>query len=362
MLQYLLEGYDRSRFVMDVVSLTEIDTIGEALKNRGISVTNLNMNRARPNPLVLISLANHFRHQKTDVVQTWLYHADLAGAVAGLPMRLPVIWNLRQSDLDPKTSKRGTILTAKSCAMISSFAPEHIICCSEASRLVHTNLGYDGSKMSVIGNGVDFTAFKPDVAAGHRIRAEIGISEDQLLVGFAARFHPQKDHLTLIKAAKILLKTHANIRFVLCGEDINDENQALVSMLTEHGVLDYFTLLGERDDVADINNALDIATMSSSYGEGFPNILAEAMACSVPCVATDIGDAGYIVGNTGTIVEATKPERLAEGLAGIVMMSAFQRDALGKAAFTRAQQNFKLETVVGKYQSLYEDTITRRNR
>lgn len=359
MLHYLLERYDHDCFSMDVVSLTELGPVGEAMRDAGIPTIALGMNRARPNPAVVVQLAAHFRRRRTDVVQTWLYHGDLIGGLAGRLARRPTIWNIRQSDLVPRTTKLGTLLTARACAWLSRSVPAHIICCSEASRVVHRELGYDAEKMSVIGNGVDFDAFGPDQVAGSEVRAAAGIQPDVPVIGMVARFHPQKDHQTFIRASAVLMLCHPNVHFVLCGEDIQPENTILSGWISDLGVGDRFHLLGERDDVQRVINAMTIATLSSSYGEGFPNVLVEAMACGVPCVTTDIGDAAFIVGDAGTVVRPGDPVALAAAWATILRLDDDRRAALGATMRRRALRTFRLEDVIEHYQRLYEKTASR---
>lgn len=359
MLYYLLERYDRDRFSMDVVSLTELGAVGEDLRGVGIPTIALGMNRTRPNPNDVLRLAAHLRRSRTDVVQTWLYHGDLIGGLAGRLAGLPVIWNIRQSDLAPRTTKLGTLLTARACAWLSGLVPTHIICCSEASRVVHGALGYKPSKMSVIGNGVDFTTFGPDRVAGVEARAAAGIEPDVPVIGLVARFHPQKDHQTFVRAAAELTDSHANVHFVLCGEGVDPNNATLFGWISDLGLSERFHLLGERGDVQQVYNALTIATLSSSYGEGFPNVLAEAMACGVPCVTTDIGDSAFIVGEAGAVVPPGDPVALAIAWSTILGLSDECRAALGAAARCRALETFRLEDVVESYQRLYEQTAPR---
>ena len=115
---------------------------------------------------------------------------------------------------------------------------------------------------------------------------------------------------------------------------------------------DRFHLLGERNDIESITAGLDIAS-SSSYGEGFPNILCEAMACEVPCVATDVGDSARIVGNTGEVVSAKDPEALAMAWTEMIGLGEEGRRRLGVAARKRVMDHFELSKIVKKYEALY---------
>lgn len=362
MLYYLLRDYDRDKFKMTVVSLTEMGAVGEQLSDNGVKVVALNMKRTVPNPLKIGSIISQISRDQIDVVQTWLYHADLIGGLAGRIGRVPVLWNLRQSDLDPRTTKRSTMLTAEACAFLSRWLPNGIVCCSHASQRVHKELGYSSESMTVIGNGVDVEMFRPDKNSATDLRREFSIQPSSNIIGLVGRFHPQKDHYTFIKAAKRLHETHPNTHFVLCGEDVNEKNLQLLNWISQNSMIDQFHLIGERSDIPRVTNLLDIATSSSSYAEGFPNVLAEAMACGVPCVATDCGDSALIIGNTGSIVPRKNFEALAAAWGAMLNLSEQARLKLGQLSRERAIKKFRLQDAVDKYQSLYKLTAMNNKR
>jgi glycosyltransferase involved in cell wall biosynthesis len=354
MLYYLLRDYDRERFKMTVVSLTELGAVGEQLRDIGVETRALMMNRMLPNPLKVGAIVSQLRRESADIAQTWLYHGDLIGGLAGRMAGVPVLWNLRQSDLDPQTTKRSTLLTAKACAVLSRWLPDGIVCCSHASQRVHGEMGYESAGMVVIGNGVDIEMFRPDKVSATALRREIDVQPSSRLIGLVGRFHPQKDHHTFVKAAGLLHETHPDTRFVLCGEGVDESNTQLMNWISDHAMADHFHLVGERSDIPRVTNLLDIATSSSSYAEGFPNVLAEAMACGIPCVATDSGDSALIVGKTGTIVPRRDPEALAAAWRAMLDLPDEDRRQLGQAARQRAVDTFRLQDVVERYQTLYE--------
>jgi glycosyltransferase involved in cell wall biosynthesis len=148
-----------------------------------------------------------------------------------------------------------------------------------------------------------------------------------------------------------------DVAFVLCGRDVGWENELLASWIRQAGLEDRFFLLGPRDDIPRITTALDIACLSSAFGEGFPNVLGEAMACEVPCVATDVGDSADIVGDTGRIVPPRQPETLAGAIRELVELGREGRERLGKAARERVRERFELGNVVRKYEGLYRSIV-----
>ena len=129
-----------------------------------------------------------------------------------------------------------------------------------------------------------------------------------------ARYNPQKDHVNLFEALAKLSNNGNEYQCVLVGREVDNNNSILTAALIDKGITKYVKLLGASDDVPEIMSAIDIHVLSSSAGEAFPNVLAEAMASGTPCVATDVGDSSFIVGDTGWIIEPRNSQLLYEAL------------------------------------------------
>ena len=185
-----------------------------------------------------------------------------------------------------------------------------------------------------------------------RIRESFSIPLDAPVVGHIGRFHPMKDHATFLNAAAQLDRTHSDTHFLLCGRDVTPENSDIASMSGEND-LSRLHLLGERDDVPQLLSAMDVLC-SSSFSEAFPNVLGEAMAAGLPCVATDVGDSAQIVGDTGLIVPPRDPSALAQAISRLLQMNPAQRSALGRQAKNRIKEHYSLSRVVDSYQTLYQ--------
>jgi glycosyltransferase involved in cell wall biosynthesis len=361
MLYKLLSGLDREAFEPRVVSLTDIGPVGEKIKLLGVPVRALGMRRGVPDPRGVWRLVQQLKAERPHLVQTWMYHADLLGGLAArLGSGIPVVWNIRHSNLDPVGNKRTTIWTAKVCARLSHCLPARIVCCSEASRRVHTALGYAGDKMMVIPNGFDLAAFKPDAKARTAVREELGISQEALLIGLVGRFDPQKDHRNFVEAAARLRTDCPQVHFLLCGDGVNWNNAELTGWIGEAGLRQQFHLLGRREDMPRLTAALDISSTSSSYGEGFPNVIGEAMACGVACAITDVGDSAFIVGETGLVVPPRDPEALAHAWKKLIEMGPEGRQKLGETARKRILENFSLPDIVARYEALYKEVVRRK--
>ena len=325
----------------------------------GVGVRALGMGRTVPSPLMIFSLARMIRESQPDIVHAWMYHANLlAGLAAKFARSPPVIWGIRQSNLDPRLSKRSTILTARLCARLSARLPARILCCSAVARDVHVALGYAPEKMAVIPNGFDLECFRPNGEARIAVRRELGIDDDALLIGLVARFDPQKDHRSFITAAASLLEMGQSAHFLLCGEGADADNRELGGWIEGSGIGANCHLLGLRDDMAEITAALDIAVSSSAFGEGFSNAVAEAMACGVPCVVTDVGDSGLMVEDTGRVVAPRDSAALAGALAGLLEIGSERRAKLGLAARRRIEENYSLPDIAARHPAFYRETLS----
>jgi glycosyltransferase involved in cell wall biosynthesis len=355
MLQKLVLGADRSRFELEVIALTAVGAVGRRIAESGVRVHDMRMSPGRLDPRAFGRLVRSVHASRPDIVQTWMYHADLLGGLAARAVGgAPVIWGIRGS-FDPEKSKRHMIWTARACAALSSWVPREIVSCSRALAEKHVRLGYDKRRIRVIPNGFDTAAYRPDPSARERLRAELDIGPDTPLIGHLARWDPQKDHVGFLEAAVGALQRHPGAHVVMCGTGIDDDNETIASTLRGTGARERFHLLGRRDDVPQVTSALDVLVCSSIYGEGFPNVLGEAMSCAVPCVTTDVGDSAMIVGETGWVTPAHDPQALSSAISAVLELEAGERSALGNAARRRVLEHFELSRVVDRFESLYEE-------
>jgi len=351
MLLKLLTAMDPESWEAEVISLRDIGVMGERIRATGVDVRALGMREHLGDISAPGKLAKTLRERPPHVVQTWLYHADLIGGIAAWRAAVPVIWGIRQSNLSPQDTRRSTIWIAKLCARLSHRIPRRIVCCSEAARRFHTAMGYAGEKIVVIPNGFDLRSFHPDPEARQSVRRELGLTPSTPLVGLVARFDTEKDHRTFVQAAARLHAVMPEVHFLLCGQDVDPKNPLLAAWLASAGIQSRCHLLGPRDDVPRLTAALDIAT-SSSCGEGFPNVIGEAMASSVPCVVTDVGESAAIVGDTGRAVPAKDPTALADAWRALLEAPG-TREHLGAAARRRVESEFDITVIANRYSTLY---------
>lgn len=363
MLWKLLSVLDSKEFEALVVSLVPPGPMGARIANLGIRVESLGLRRGLPDPGAILRLARLLRAYGPDLLQTWMYHADLLGALAApLAGRPVLVWNIRQSDLDPRLTRRGTRLVARLGAVLSRWAPARIVCCSERARDVHRTLGYRDDRMTVIPNGFDLARFRPDPQARAQIRAGLGVPNEAPLLGLVARLDPQKDLGTFIEAARLVRARRPDCRLLLCGQGLDPSNRELVAAISEAGLTDSANLLGLRSDTPKVFAALDLLVSSSAYGEGFPNVIGEAMACGVPCAATDVGDSAAIVADTGLAVPPRDPEALAVGILRLLAEGPEELAGRGEAARARIASRYALPGIAARYADLYRSLGQSRDR
>jgi glycosyltransferase involved in cell wall biosynthesis len=287
---------------------------------------------------------------RPDVVQGWMYHGNLAALAA--PSRTPVVWNIRQSIGQLRREKAATAAVILAGAMLSR-RPRAIVYNSAVSAREHESLGYRDDRTRLIPNGFDLERFRPESAARARLRASLGIPADALVVGLLGRFHPMKDHANFLAALGRVLPGTPSLHAVLAGRGLVPGNAALMGLLPPGAERARVHLLGEVADVPGLAAGLDVLCLSSGDGEGFPNVVGEAMACEVPCVVTDSGDAAAVVGDTGLVVPRADTAALAAALADMLGRSPEARAELGRAARRRVSERFSIASIAAQYEALY---------
>jgi len=355
MLYNLLSRMERSRFEPSVVSLSNRGILADKLARISVPVYPIDMKPSHPTLGAVIRLVRKIRQIKPDVIQGWMYHGNLAAQLGAAlaPMPVPVLWNIRGSHYRLKDEKPLTAATIWMNARLSAW-PAKIINNSAASALGHEQkLGYRADKRVIIPNGFDTSLFVPSAEARRSVRGELGLNDDAFLIGLVARFDPLKDHLGFLNAAAILLRKDPNIHFVLAGRGVDKTNSVISEAVARLGFEKQLHLLGDRSDIPRLLSAVDIATLSS-YSEGFPNVIGEAMSCEVPCVVTDVGDTAWLVGDTGFVVSPRDPNALAAAWHELIVLGAEDRRKLGQRARKRIIDNFSIDHIARQYEAIYE--------
>ncbi|MFC5474713.1 glycosyltransferase family 4 protein [Paraherbaspirillum soli] len=354
MLKRLIESHQGSaEYRHTVISLTDIGKVGRQLRALGIDVQALHMRSARDFPRVLWQLVRLIRTSDPELVQTWMYHADLLGGLAArIAGNRNVIWGIRTTDVQA-AGKRATTIVRLVCACLSRWVPHTIICAADASRRAHVAVGYDAARMVVVSNGFDLSRFVATAEQRATLRARFGIAASEVVVGTVGRFHPAKDHQNFVRAAGLLAQQHAHVRFLMVGRGLDANNTELARGIAQTGHADRFVLLAERADVPVCLAAMDIFCLSSRT-EGFPNVVGEAMAMGVPCVVTDVGDAAMLVADTGIVVPKEDSIGLAHGLADLLALAPDAHRQLGQKARERIHAEFTIERARERFEEIYQ--------
>lgn len=363
MLCKLCESFDRDNNPMAVLSLMDSGTLGKRIEHAGVPVLTLGVTRASLGLFAIRNLVQIVRSIKPDVLQGWMYHGNLAASLASklFNNRVPVVWNVRQTLYDLDKEKFLTRLVIRLGSFFSDH-PAKTIYNSRLSRAQHQELGYSKRNSIIIPNGFNVERFSPSDASRSRIRKELGVSPNTLLIGLIARYHPMKDHKNFLRAASIFSKREQNVKFVMAGRGVDPSNRDLIELISSCGVSEQVQLLGEREDVEDISAALDILTSSSAWGEGFSNVIAEAMACGVPCVVTDVGDSSHVVGEHGVVVPPTDSVALSSAWRKLVEGGRDGLRSLGHSARERVIKEFSIDSVASTYAELYKRVVADASR
>jgi glycosyltransferase involved in cell wall biosynthesis len=354
MLYKLLSRLDANRFHPQVISLMDGGPLRDRIGDLGIAIDSLGMKPRWPRPADAARLVQAVRRRPPDIIQGWMFHGCLATEFVRLFLRprKPVVWNIRYSLHNMDGEKPARITVIRWLARLSS-RPVQILYNSRTSAAQHEEFGYDARRTLVIPNGFDCDLFRPDPPARWSVRQELGLPAGTLLIGLVARMSPVKDHATFLKAAGLLASQVPPVHFVLIGRRTDSSNHVLASQIESLGLRGRVHLLGERHDMPRLTAALDLATCCS-LAESFPNVLGEAMACGVPCVATNVGDAAWIVGETGRVVATRSPAALSQAWKELLALGAERRRLLGEAARRRVVREFSLDRIAGEYENLYD--------
>jgi len=354
----LLQSGMADSFDCRVVSLKGEGTMGAQIKALGVPVTSLGIQRGYPSYSVLRKLRQIIQERQPDLVQGWMYHGNLISVYAArmISRDIPLVWNIRHSLDDIKNEKVSTRLAIYLNRILSSNT-RAIIYNSNHSKIQHESYGFTAKNSLVIPNGIDINKFNFNSDKGKKIRTELDIPGSAFVVGHIARYHPIKNHASFLIAARESLNKCQDLHFILVGCDVTEHNSTLMDMIPEN-YQNQFHLIGERHDISAILNAFDVFCLSSS-SEAWPNVLGEAMACGLPCVSTDVGDARDIIGETGIIVPPKDPFALAAGLEKMIGLGAAERKKMGEAARFRIQENFDIKKISRRYYSFYNELVIR---
>lgn len=355
MLWQLLGRFDRARISPSVISLTPGGKYLPLIQDGGTPVLSLDMPAGRPGPRALARLWLAMWRLRPQVLMGWMYHGCLAAALARLALPWPVaqVWNIRQSLYDLALEKKGSAFVIRTLARLG-WLPRAITYNSEVSARQHEAVGYPATRTVLIPNGFDLDRWKPAAPPAETTEPA---ARRPPRVGRFGRFAAMKDYPTFLEAAARVRQEMPETRFILVGTGVDAANTALVAEIERLGLTPNVDLLGERYDLPEITASLDVAVSSSAFGEGFPNVVGEAMACAVPVVATDIGDSAWVLGDAGRRVPPRDPTAQAEAILTLLRLPETARREEGQRGRERILSHFSLQVATTAFECVLHKAV-----
>ena len=351
MLVRLVSALDQARFHCSVLSLTGGGPAGEASMGKGVHVYMVRFDRY--GVACIPELRRIVRAVSPDLIQGWMYYGNIMAVLAASLMqrRPPVAWGIRHGLPDLSKERLRTRLALRLSARLSTRVAAAVYASTDGIGQ-HRAAGFRDPNPVVISNGYDLDYFRPRPDAGRRVRRTLGLGDEALVVGHVARFDAAKNHAGFLRAAAQVAGAVPECSFVLAGPGVEASNSALTALITGLGLQDRVRLLGPRTDIPELMSSFDVFCLSSR-SEAFPNVLAEASACAVPSVATDVGDVRAILGASGSIIPPDDEQQLAAALIRALRLSGPEREADGSRAQAVIRERFSLARAVEQYSELY---------
>jgi glycosyltransferase involved in cell wall biosynthesis/ubiquinone/menaquinone biosynthesis C-methylase UbiE len=338
----------------EVICLGPRNWYSDLLEERGIRVHHVEFSSLARVPAAARRLLHLIRASAADVVQGWMYRGNVMGGLSARVAGKPVVWNVRSSTLGPL--RPGSRILAKIGGPLARWVPEYVINCSRESARLHARFGYDRAKGGIIPNGYDPERFRPDEEARSATRASLGVEPGTFLICTIGRWHAQKGFPELLDALRLLRERNVAVRLLMVGLDLDERNLELEKLVDRSGCRRIVQMIGQRADILDIARAPDLHVLASIGVEAFPNVVAETMLSGTPNVVTDVGDAAFIVGDTGWVVAPGHPEQLADAIQQAYAEWANSPESWRKrreAARKRIAENFTIEAMVAAYEDVW---------
>ena len=341
-----------------VVSLTDGGIYLKKLIAIDVDVYLLSMPRGKVTIYGILKLYRLIKKSHLDIIQTWMYHANLLGGLfAKFAGNNNIIWGIR-GPYDKQRTSFTTKIIVRFCALFSFWLPRRIISNSYFAKNAHLAIGYCSSKMVVIDNGYS-TKNKPysdeDILS---LSLKYHVKNNSPILGMVARFDSHKDHENIISALSILVDKNIEFTCLLVGSGMIESNKDLSSLISQYNVGSFVRLVGRYDDIPLMMSFLDLHVLSSA-AESFPNVLAEAMLAGTPCVTTDVGDAKRIIGDTGWVVPPENAIILASQIETAIceMKNTSNWTARQEACKNRIENKYNMSNMISSYNDLWADVI-----
>lgn len=357
----LLARLDRSRFQPIVICLRGPADYGKDIEALGVPLHCLNMRGLFDTLPALAELRRILTNFSPQVLQCWMYHANLFGTLASLGLPgIELIWGIRNSFISPDSNSFLTRIVVALGGLLSHVVRVRIIYNSVRAEMVHTKsliFGCAKKKGRVIANGFDVQRFTPSNECRLAVRHELGVGVDAPLVGIFGRYHPVKDHESFLAAAALVVQSLPAARILMCGAGLDNSNQGICQLIERLGIKSQVLLLSKRTDIPRLMASLDLMVLSSK-AESFPRVIGEALACEIPCVSTDVGDCREILEGCGKVVPIGSPTEMARAVLEYLLLPKDELQMVGKKGRARIEGKYSIQSIVAQYCSLYEEAAS----
>ena len=354
----LVKGLDRGRYESSVMTFYPGGRFAAEIERlEGVQLICLNKRRRWDVVGFASRLISSLRRLRPDILHGYLPPANcLVVMLKPLLARTRLVWGVRASDMELHHYDWPTRQVLAVERRLARY-PDLIIANSSIGAGHHQARGFPREKLAVIPNGIDTSRFRPDAAARRLLRSQWGIADSEFLIGIVARLDPMKDHETFLKAAAQLRHERCDVRFVCVGDGPAPYRQRLQGLADTLGLGSLVMWAGARGDMPAVYNALDVLTLISAFGEGFPNVVGEAMACGTPCVVTDVGDAAGVVGDTGIVVAPRDPKAVVGAWNTLFARAGSDVQTLKQRARQRIEHEFTLDLLIARTSKALESLV-----
>ncbi len=295
-------------FTHIVVSLTTRGVYCHELQRLSVKVIALEINSWHQTISGIYRLAALLRAERPDVVQCWMYHANVFGGLITRAISdIPVIWSIH-GPFEKSLTRPVLKMIIRSSGILSTLLSDRVVCPSKSAIRTHEQIGFSRANWRLIRNGCNLKQFTLKPMHNGLERGQ-SLQSKKFHIGVVARYDPYKDHETLFSALEYAADRSLDFTLTLVGNGMNDRNHELVRSLEKRSLLGMSKLLGERRDINQLMHSFDILVLPS-VNEAFPVVLLEAMATGTPCVTTNVGDSADILGNLGWICKKRDPNEL----------------------------------------------------
>jgi len=332
-----------------IITLISEGYFGNKLKKKGFKLINLNMKKNIFIIFKMFKLIQIIKRYNPEIVHTWLYHSNLIGGIASkLSGVKQIFWSIHH---EFEYSNIFMFIEMKILALLSYLIPNKIVYCTYSSKRSHIQNGYKQNLSYIVENGISLEKFKPKKELRINIRKKLKIKKNCFLIGNISRFHPIKDHETLLKSLIIFKKSKISFKCILIGNGLSKCNVNLFNKIKNYNLENNVILYGKSFKVHELLNAFDLNILSSK-SECSPVTLLEAMASGVPSLSTNVGNAKNLIGNSGWIVETENPEALASCISYIAN-NRYKLAEKSKLGIKRVRSFYTIEKMRLSYRALY---------